>query len=291
MMALPVLQKIIQKCSLLNTRTALSRSQNKFSNETKSASKILTNKFRNLYRLHSSSYLTQSNVSQTKQLNKHLILQSTQRCDVFGSVTYRTYTTEDNQRSKESPPLMKFPKITRPSVRYTIRNWHVVNSFIRPCIDSDFTLANFTEGSKHAVQVMSWAMASGELNILDGFVSSRAFYEIKKNLSVMSRSQRDQIAVLKDDIYFCFPYLVSVFSDKRFHERVVEITMVFHVLRGLQEMRKRDSYPLPLPMLIGMLPEYRGNVFICNYRFYKVYTRGRESNWIINVANHFKRVD
>lgn len=40
-----------------------------------------------------------------------------------------------------------------------------------------------------------------------------------------------------------------------------------------------------------MLPEYQGKISICNYRFIKQFTQGYESDWTINVANHFKPID
>lgn len=58
-------------------------------------------------------------------------------------------------------------------------------------------------------KVVSSALASGEMNSLDGLVSTEALDELKKNISVMSVSQRNEIAVSKDDIYFSFPYQVS----------------------------------------------------------------------------------
>lgn len=58
-------------------------------------------------------------------------------------------------------------------------------------------------------QVVSTALATGELQSLEGLVSTEALDELKKNLSVMSVSQRNEIAVIKDDIYFSFPYQVS----------------------------------------------------------------------------------
>lgn len=60
------------------------------------------------------------------------------------------------------------------------------------------------------LKVVSTALASGELNSLDGLVSAEALDELKRNISVMSVSQRNEIAVLKDDIYFSFPYQVRI---------------------------------------------------------------------------------
>lgn len=61
------------------------------------------------------------------------------------------------------------------------------------------------------VKVVSSSLAAGEFQSLDGLVSSEALHELKKNLSVMSMSQRNEIAVIKDDIYFSFPYHVRKF--------------------------------------------------------------------------------
>lgn len=40
-----------------------------------------------------------------------------------------------------------------------------------------------------------------------------------------------------------------------------------------------------------ILPEYRDKISICNYRFIKEFTQGSESDWTINVINHFKPAD
>lgn len=71
-------------------------------------------------------------------------------------------------------------------------------------------------------------------------------------------------------------------------KRFVEITMVYHVLRGLDAMKAKGE---DLPLNVGMLPQYRDNISICNYRFIKEFTKGNESDWTINLLNHFKPSD
>lgn len=186
---------------------------------------------------------------------------------------------------------MEFPKVIWPSLLKSIKNWILVNFIIRPYFDQEFQMPDFVNGTKHALQVVSNALASGELQTLDGLVSTEALDEIKKNLFVMSVSQRTEVAVNKDDIYFTFPYQVGVIFDESsdsVQKRFVEITMVFHVLRGLKEMRDNGVTP---PLNAGSLPEYRDKIYVCNYRFIKQFTQGFESDWTINVANHFKPVD
>ncbi|KAJ6632718.1 m-AAA protease-interacting protein 1, mitochondrial [Pseudolycoriella hygida] len=290
-MALSVVQKNIHKCSSFNARSILLLGQNKFSNETTSALSALTNKSRNVYHSRSLCYLTQSNASQTKQTNFHTALQPTQCFYGLVPVSCRAYSTEHNHWSNKLPALMEFPNITWPSLIKSIKNWILVNFIIRPYFDQDFTMPNFVEGAKHAVQVVSSAVASGELNSLDGLVSPEALNEIKRNFSVMSVGQRNEIAINKEDIYFGFTYQVGVIFDESIEtvqKRFVEITVVFHVLRGLQKMRDDDA---AIPLNIGTLPQYRGKVSICNYRFIKQFTQGHESDWTVNVAHHFRPID
>lgn len=71
-------------------------------------------------------------------------------------------------------------------------------------------------------------------------------------------------------------------------KRFVEITMVYHVLKGLSKMRSQGEEP---PLNLGMLPEYQEKISICNYRFVREYTKGQESGWIVNLLNHFRPVD
>lgn len=40
-----------------------------------------------------------------------------------------------------------------------------------------------------------------------------------------------------------------------------------------------------------VLPEFRDKISICNYRFIKEFTKGVDSDWTVNVVNHFKPSD
>lgn len=73
-------------------------------------------------------------------------------------------------------------------------------------------------------------------------------------------------------------------SQKRF----VEITMVYHVLKGLATARAQGHEP---PINLGLLPEYQDKISICNYRYIKEFTKGVESDWTINLLNHYRPID
>ena len=77
-------------------------------------------------------------------------------------------------------------------------------------------------------------------------VTRETVNEIQKSISEMSISQRSEIKVDKNDIYFSFPYQVGIMFDEtneNVQKRFVEITMVFHVLRGLKDMQERGHSP------------------------------------------------
>lgn len=53
-------------------------------------------------------------------------------------------------------------------------------------------------------------------------------------------------------------------------------------------MRSRGEEP---PLNMGALPEYQQRISICNYRFIREFTKGVESDWTINLLNHFRPID
>lgn len=126
---------------------------------------------------------------------------------------------------------------------------------------------------------------------LEGLVDRAALADLKQSLAKMSVAERYDIQVEKEDVYFSFPYQVGVMfdeSDDDSQKRFVEITMVFHVLRGLKGMIERGE---TVPLNVGVLPEFRDKISICNYRFIKEFTKGVDSDWTVNVVNHFKPSD
>ena len=61
---------------------------------------------------------------------------------------------------------------------------------------------------------MSSCLSKGDYTSIDNLVTPEALREVKKNISTYSMQQRQELAILKDDIYFTFPYQIGVmFSD------------------------------------------------------------------------------
>ncbi|TMW54639.1 hypothetical protein DOY81_000170 [Sarcophaga bullata] len=197
----------------------------------------------------------------------------------------------DHGHGRTLPRLMNFPEIMWPSMLNSIKNWIMVQFIIRPYMDREFNIRDFCLGAKKAMQVVSSKLMNGEFTALNDLVTTEALTELKPVIQKLSVSQRRQLEVKESDIYLTFPYQVGIMFDEtneKVQKRWVEITMVFHVLRGLQEMRDSGE---EIPWNMGTLPEYQDKVFVCNYRFIKEFTTGHESDWTINIVNHFKPID
>lgn len=129
-------------------------------------------------------------------------------------VPVRGYSSED-KRPEETvlkrrllPPLMSFDEVIWPSVIKSIRSFIFVHFIIRPYLDADFVVKEFTLGAKQAVQAISQKLASGDWDGLKDFITEDIVPELKENLGKMNFAQRSQVAIDKDDIYLTFPYQV-----------------------------------------------------------------------------------
>ncbi|XP_013117520.1 m-AAA protease-interacting protein 1, mitochondrial [Stomoxys calcitrans] len=199
--------------------------------------------------------------------------------------------TPEPKGKRTLPRLMDFPEIMWPSLLNSMKNWIMVHFIIRPYMDREFNIRDFAVGAKKAMQVVSSKLMNGDFAHLTNLVSSDALNELKPVIQKLSMSQRRQLEVKESDIYLTFPYQIGIMFDednKDAQKRWVEITMVFHVLRGLREMRESGE---EIPWNMGTMPEYQDKVFVCNYRFVKEFTKGNESDWTVNIVNHFKPID
>lgn len=68
------------------------------------------------------------------------------------NIQRRNYCDERTE-TRRLPQLMEFPPIVWPSVMKFIKNWMFANFIIRPYFDPEFSLNEFVEASKYAVQV------------------------------------------------------------------------------------------------------------------------------------------
>ncbi|XP_013168661.1 PREDICTED: uncharacterized protein C2orf47 homolog, mitochondrial [Papilio xuthus] len=195
----------------------------------------------------------------------------------------RTYC-EDHAESRKLPQLMEFPPVMWPSFIKYIKNWMFANFIIRPYFDQEFSLNEFIEASKHAVQVVSECLQKSDFQTLEGLVEKDAIVALKNAVTKLSVTQRQLLPIDKEDIFYAFPYQVGVMFDDS-DKRWVEITMCYHVLKGLKQMQETGDLP---PITLGVQPEFRDKIFILNYRFIREFTKGVEDSWWVNIVNHFQ---
>lgn len=91
---------------------------------------------------------------------------------------------------------------------------------------------------------MSSKLVGGDLSQLQDLVTPEAIAELKPVVQKLSMTQRKQLEINESDIYLSFPYQIGIMFDDandKLQKRWVEITMVFHVMRGLTEMRERGE--------------------------------------------------
>lgn len=195
----------------------------------------------------------------------------------------------------------------RPSFFKSVSN--LMSSFliIKPYFDNDFSLKEFVRGTKQALLVIANALAVGDLDGLKELLDKEAFSEIKENIRRFDSKQLAELAVPNpEDVYLTFPYQVGIIMNDNakgisyilcigpqnctklcdclgVQERFVEITVCFHILRGLSELIKTGDFQ-PGP---SSFQTHRDKIVICNYRFIREFTKGVEGQWTVNLVHHF----
>ncbi|KFM74254.1 hypothetical protein X975_19857, partial [Stegodyphus mimosarum] len=193
----------------------------------------------------------------------------------------RKMSTKFNDEDDKKKPkmLMKFEPVLRPEVLLTIKNWILAKFIIRPYLDNEFTLKDFTSGAKQALTVVSSFLSQGDFQSLAGLVTDEAITEIKRNFAALNVKERQDLFVKVADILFAFPYQVGIIFDDSNQRRFAEITVVYHCMNDFEELKSQGK---------ALTEDAKEDIKICNYRFIREYTKGVQSDWIINRLGHFK---
>lgn len=100
--------------------------------------------------------------------------------------------------------------------------------------------------------MISHKLSVGDFEDLKEFVDPNEVERVQAIVEKMTVAQRSELAIVKDDIYFAFPYDVviteKVDSESQRKRVFAEILMVFHVMRGLQRLKESN---VEIPMNIG----------------------------------------
>lgn len=127
---------------------------------------------------------------------------------------HRSFCSQTNpdeltpKRRRLLPPLMSFDEVIWPSIIKSFRSFIFVHFIIRPYLDDEFVVKDFTLGAKQAVHVISNKLSSCDWDGLKGIVADDCVPELKENVAKMNLAQRSEVAIAKDDIYLTFPYQV-----------------------------------------------------------------------------------
>ncbi|GBM86962.1 m-AAA protease-interacting protein 1, mitochondrial [Araneus ventricosus] len=191
-----------------------------------------------------------------------------------------TSSNDDGNKEKSKPPvLMNFVPVMRPEILLSLRNWILAKFIIQPYLDKDFSLKEFTEGSKQALVIVSSYLSQGDFQSLKGLVAEDAIAEIKRNYSSLNIKERQDLLTKFNDILITFPYQVGIIFDDDNQKRFAEITVVYHIIKNLEDMKMQSKVNSEA---------VKEDIKICNYRFIREYTKGVESDWTINRLGHFK---
>lgn len=167
--------------------------------------------------------------------------------------------------------------------------------------------------------MISHKLADGDFDNLKELVDTNELKRVREIVERMSVAQRSELAINKDEIYSGFTYEVVITGDEDEEQdsesstkRVfAEILMVFHVLRGLQQLKDskvdmsfKFGYVIATTNLhsantakqfcvlsISTEPEYAKDMWIVNYRFKKEFTEGVDDEWTVNLILQNKSME
>ena len=60
------------------------------------------------------------------------------------------------------------------------------------------------------MEYVSGCISRGDFAALENVVTQDALQELKRNISIFTLQQRQELALSKEDIYFCFPYEIGI---------------------------------------------------------------------------------
>ncbi|XP_076676103.1 m-AAA protease-interacting protein 1, mitochondrial isoform X1 [Andrena cerasifolii] len=199
---------------------------------------------------------------------------------------YRSYnsTANDNILLR---PLMDLPLNTQASV-FAWLKLLCVSFIIRFKIDREFNLDDYMTGSRHAIIVISRALAARNYESLDGLVKENTLDILKENVDCLPHSERELIAINEHCMLLNVPTEVEINVDRTedTEEQTVEISqLVFYV-------REPDKSESNMEQEIGSIDHFitqfqRAKCIACNYTFQRTYTNGIGGSWVATVVNHF----
>ncbi|XP_065202310.1 uncharacterized protein LOC135832767 [Planococcus citri] len=198
------------------------------------------------------------------------------------------------------PQLTKLPQEVFPGVLAPFSNFFLTYLVIRPFVDGSFELREFVAASKQVVQIVSRKLASDDVDGLEDMMTSATLQEVKQNLPRFTESQRQELAIDQEDIYITASTDMIFQNDREHDKKTLEISMVYHVMRGFKHMKFQGFNPFQNMQNPQQQSDSAENPFeklkvdedkayILNYKFIREYSGGVASDWLLNGLNHYKK--
>ncbi|CAF3402711.1 unnamed protein product [Rotaria socialis] len=204
-------------------------------------------------------------------------------------VSIRSISSDHQQQHLRPLMLMNIPRTPYPNLLLILKNF-VSRAIISGYFDSTFAMKPFCDGARQAVTAVSQLIANGQFDDLPGFVTPEVINEVKQNYGNLSVQQKQLIPVEEGEIVFSYPYLIGLIMDEQTNKRMVEITMIFHVLKNPESYRDEmlDGPGNAASNWISAVKKMRDDIIICNYRFLRdMSSDAQDSSWIITGLNHW----
>ncbi|XP_050525244.1 uncharacterized protein LOC126896479 [Daktulosphaira vitifoliae] len=181
------------------------------------------------------------------------------------------------------PQVPEFPPIIWPNLLKSISSWLYAYIVIKPQYDKGFSLVEFSNNSKKAVEVVSRSIARRDFETLEGLVTSDVLEQVKSIVSNLNDDEIRDMAFKSEDMYFYFPYQVDIVTNEQLKDRrFIEVTMCYHAIHNLEEIKKRNED------MEDIQKELKSSIYVLNYRFIREYSKGVEDAWTVNAINHLK---
>ncbi|XP_026805325.1 uncharacterized protein LOC113548577 [Rhopalosiphum maidis] len=188
-----------------------------------------------------------------------------------------------NKNYRPFPEVPEFPPIIWPNMFKSFKALLYSYLIIKPQFDKDFSLGEFSKNSRKAVEVVSNCISKRDFSTLQGLVTNDVLEQVKSIISDLSDNEIKDMAFDNDDMYLFLPVQLDIINDSKFKDRrFVEITMCYHAIHNLEEIKKRSEE------IVDIQKELKSNIFVLNYRFIREYTEGVKDAWTINAINHLK---
>ena len=229
-----------------------------------------------------------------KEWNRIHLRDTTQSVTASSSLYRRLHTSRAIMSDSFIPPspndqphLMNYPKSSWLSFFSPQRIFlHMLSRLVYQGYgDETFSYESFLDGAEQSARVASDLVSKGEFDELYGLVDEEAIEEIRSTYSKMSPQQRQWISVNKSQFLYRKVDGMMLAVDGNKHLVIVDVK--FHGVHDSSGLGEFKGYGENLKDTLDIMTGHHGQLFFCFYRFFRVFSKGTETDWVITIMNHF----